>query len=88
MARVSFEKETKINLTAPPHPGFDWANPGLFKDSCKLYYEGMNLARGFKWEVKTLTVVYTGMMIPVAGGYQGVGSGTATINREKHGLPV
>jgi len=62
------------------------AKTGIFKGSFKLYYDGWD-AKG-KLQHKTVNVPYTGVMVPDNGVLTGLGTGTATINKVKHGIPV
>jgi hypothetical protein len=63
------------------------AKTGLFKGAFKLYYDGID-AKG-KAQHKTASVSYTGVVVPMEeGGFTGLGSGTATINKQKTGVPV
>jgi hypothetical protein len=67
------------------------AKTGLFKGAFKLYYDGFD-AWG-KVLHKSVSVSYTGVLTPVrdaayAGWPAGLGTGTATINKQKIGIPV
>jgi len=63
------------------------AKTGLFKGSFKLYYDGYDLRE--KFQHKTFSVSYSGVMVPVeGGGLLGLGTGTATVNKQKVGLSV
>ena len=64
------------------------AKTGLFKGSFKLYFDGVD-AKG-KAQHKTASVSYNGVVAPVegGGGFVGLGSGTATINKQKVPVPV
>jgi len=63
------------------------AKTGIFKGSFKLYYDGVDPKNG-KLQHKTVNVPYTGVMVPDNGVLTGLGTGTATINKVKHGIPV
>lgn len=62
------------------------AKTGLFKGAFKMYFDGVDL----KGKVihRTAKVSYIGVMVPVDGVMVGLGSGTATVNRQKIGVPV
>ncbi|MCL1921913.1 MAG: hypothetical protein FWG50_12720, partial [Kiritimatiellaeota bacterium] len=62
------------------------AKTGVFKGSFKLYYDGYS-AKGALAH-KAASVSYSGVMVPHEGGLIGLGTGTATINKQKVGLPV
>jgi len=63
------------------------AKTGLFKGTFKLYWDGAD-AKG-KAQHKTASVSYTGVLVPTEeGGFAGLGAGTATVNRQKVGIPV
>jgi len=62
------------------------AKTGLFKGSFKMYYDGFNAKNALQH--KTVSVPYTGVMVPREGGMAGFGSGTATVNKQKIGIPV
>jgi len=60
---------------------------GIFKGSFKLYYDGID-PKNNKLQHKTIGVSYTGVMVPDGGELRGLGTGSATINKVKHGVPV
>ena len=62
------------------------AKTGLFKGTFKLYYDGFD-AKG-ALQHKTVSVSYAGVMIPQGNTFIGLGAGTATINKQKVGMPV
>ena len=63
------------------------AKTGLFKGSFKMYYDGVD-AKG-KAQHKTASVSYNGVVVPAeGGGFIGLGSGAATINKQKITFPV
>lgn len=62
------------------------AKTGLFKGSFKLYYDGFDVSGNMQH--KAASVSYTGVMVPQAGGFTGLGAGTAAINRQKVAVPV
>jgi len=63
------------------------AKTGVFKGSFKLYCEGVDTAKG-KYQSKAASVSYSGVMMPQDGELIGLGTGTATINKQKVGMPV
>ena len=63
------------------------AKTGVFKGSFKLYCEGVDTAKG-KYQSKAASVSYSGVMVPQDGELIGLGTGTATINKQKVGMPV
>ncbi|MCL1921011.1 MAG: InlB B-repeat-containing protein [Kiritimatiellaeota bacterium] len=62
------------------------AKTGVFKGNFNLYYDGLN-AKG-ALQHKTVSVPYSGLMVPHEGGLIGLGTGTATINKQKCGIPI
>jgi len=60
------------------------AKTGVFKGSFKLLHESF----GTSWGTKIFSVSYTGVMVPQYGELIGLGTGTATINKVKYGVPV
>ena len=62
------------------------AKTGVFKGKFNLYYDGLN-AKG-ALQHKAVSVPYAGLMIPHEGALIGLGTGTATVNKRKHGIPV
>jgi len=50
-----------------------------------LYYDGFD-AKGLQH--KTVSVSYAGVMVPQDGGFLGLGTGTATLNKQKVGMPM
>ncbi|MCL1920573.1 MAG: hypothetical protein FWG50_05760 [Kiritimatiellaeota bacterium] len=62
------------------------AKTGVFKGKFSLYYDGLN-AKG-ALQHKAVCVSYSGLMIPHEDGLIGLGTGTATINKVKVGVPV
>ncbi|MCL1921921.1 MAG: right-handed parallel beta-helix repeat-containing protein [Kiritimatiellaeota bacterium] len=62
------------------------AKTGVFKGKFNLYYDGYS-AKGALAH-KAASVSYSGVMVPHAGGLIGLGTGTATINKQKVGVPV
>jgi len=99
---VSGAKWSLPKATAPKKAGTEYdysgANPsaarlaytaktGLFKGTFKLYWDGAD-AKG-KAQHKTASVSYTGVLVPTEdGGFTGLGTGTATVNKQKVGIPV
>jgi len=99
---VSGAKWSLPKATAPKKAGtaydYSGANPsgatlsftaktGLFKGRFKLYWDGAD-AKG-KAQHKTASVSYTGVLVPTEdGGFTGLGAGTATVNKQKVGIPV
>ena len=99
---VSGAKWSLPKATAPKKAGTEYdysgANPsaarlaytaktGLFKGTFKLYWDGAD-AKG-KAQHKTAGVSYTGVLVPTEeGGFTGLGAGTATVNKQKVGIPV
>ncbi|MCL2104889.1 MAG: DUF5123 domain-containing protein [Kiritimatiellaeota bacterium] len=62
------------------------AKTGVFKGKFSLYYDGTD-ARG-ALQHKTVSVPYSGVMVPLDGGLTGLGTGTATVNKRKFPIPV
>jgi len=59
------------------------AKTGVFKGSFKLNY-----GPDAKGKHKAVSVPYTGVMVPQDNTLIGLGTGTVTINKAKHGIPV
>ena len=62
------------------------AKTGIFKGSFKLYYDGPNVKGALQHT--TVSVPYTGIMVPGGTALTGYGTGTVTINKQKIGTPV
>ena len=61
-------------------------NTGVFKGSFKLYCDGED-AKG-KFQHKTASASYTGVMVLDGNVLRGIGTGLATINKDKFRIPV
>ena len=57
----------------------------MFKGTFKLYYDGV--VNGLLKHT-IVSVPYAGVMVPNGGAPIGLGTGTATINKIKCGVPV
>jgi len=63
------------------------AKTGLFKGAFKLYYDGDDPKKG-TLQHKTVSVPYSGVMLPNGNRLIGLGTGTATINKDKKPISV
>ena len=64
------------------------ARTGLFKGSFKIYYATAgDMATGVT-QHRVVSVPYTGVMIKRGGNIFGLGTGTTTLNKEKHSFAV